>query len=240
MIMRTMSMLACVAILAAVAPSALSQVKDLETEALRTEIAAGKHDDLVGYYHAGTTVISVTREGKQIFAQAGESGAFMELQPKAGGGFTAMEGRAQVTFSKDAAGKVSSFTLRQGTSEQVGRRITAEQAAKIKADLAERIARNQPVAGSEEMLRKHIEGMREGKPVYELMTPSLIAVIKPQAQLGKMRLAQVGAIQKIAFTGVAPNGLDTFRVEYENGSSNYLIGLTSDGKIAALGVQPGQ
>jgi hypothetical protein len=164
----------------------------------------------------------------------------MEISPKSGGGFTAMDGRIQVSFSRDAAGQVASVTLRQGANEQVARKLTEEQARKLKADLAKRIAENQPAPGTEAMLRKHIEGMRAGKPIYDLMTAPLVAAIKPQEEFGRTRLAQVGAIRSIEFRGVTPNGLDSFHVQYENGSSNYTIGLTAEGKIASLGVQPGQ
>ena len=239
--MRLSSILVLLAALAAIPQPTLSQTPDPQLAALQADIAAGKHDEVVGNYQSGAwTVISVTREGKQIFAQIGENSPFMELTPLAGGGYTAANGRAQVTFSKDGAGKVTSLVLKQGNNEQTASRLTDAQAATLKADLAKRIEANQPAAGTEALLRKHIEAMRVGKPIYDAMTQAVAAAVKPQEEYGKTRLAQVGAIRTIEFRGVAPNGLDTFHVQFENGSSEYLIGLTTDGKISSLGVRPNQ
>lgn len=220
---------------------AFAQTVSPETQALEADIAAGKHDSLVGHYQSGSSsILSVTREGKQIFAQMGPDAPYLELTPTANGGFTAMNGRAQVTFAKDAAGKVTALTLRQGTNELTAPRVTDAEVAKIKADLAKRIADNQPAPGAEAMLRKFIEAMRAGTPIYDQMSPPLVTAVKPQAAASTARLAQVGAIKAIEFRGVAPNGLDNFHVQYENGSSDYVIGLMPDGKIGSLGVRPGQ
>jgi hypothetical protein len=151
-----------------------------------------------------------------------------------------MNGRAQVTFAKDANGKVTALTLRQGANEQTAPRITDAEVAKIKADLAKRIADNQPTPGAEAMLRKFIEAMRAGTPIYDQMSAPLVTAVKQQAAASTARLAQVGAIKAIEFRGVAPNGLDNFHVQYENGSSEYIIGLMPDGKIGSLGARPGQ
>lgn len=239
--MRVSPLLLFIAALASVPQAAMSQAPDPQLTALHADIAAGKHDEIVGNYQSGAwTVISITREGKQIFAQVGENSPFMELTPLAGGGYTTMNGRAQVTFPKDGTGKVTSLVLKQGSNEQTASRLTEAQAATLKADLAKRIAANQPAAGTEELLRKHIEGMRAGKPIYDSMTQAVAAAVEPQEEYGKTRLAQVGAIRKIEFRGVAPNGLDTFHVQFENGDSDYLIGLGPDGKINSLGVRPNQ
>jgi hypothetical protein len=235
--MRAMSILVYVTVLAMATPLALAQANDPRIDALHADIAAGKHDEIVGSYQVGFTVLSVTREGKQIFAQAGENAPFMELHPQPKGGYTVMDGRAQVTFSKDAAGRVTALRLKQGSAEQVAQRISEQQAAQIKADIAKRVAENKPAPGVEGMLRKHIEALRAGNPLYDMMSPDLAAAIKAQAQMSQARLAEVGAIQSIEFTGVTANGLDTFLVKYEKGASRYVIGLGGDGKVASMAVR---
>ena len=99
---------------------------------------------------------------------------------------------------------------------------------------------NQLALKTELMLLRHIEGMRIGKPIYDAMTPELVAAVKPYEEIGKSRFAQLGAIRSIVFRGTSPSGVDTYYVTYENGSSEYLIALTADGKIRALVVRPGQ
>src|SRR5262245_34970705 len=77
------------------------------TEELRAAIEAGKFDDLVGSYQMGLyTIVAVTREGKQMFAQTGTSGQFLDMTPLAPDQFSVMDGRGKVTFARDA-GKVT-------------------------------------------------------------------------------------------------------------------------------------
>jgi hypothetical protein len=92
---------------------------------------------------------------------------------------------------------------------------------------------------TEVMLRKHIEAMRAGKPIYEQMTPTVAAAVKPYEESGKTRLVTLGAIRNIEFRGTS-SGVDTYYVQYENGGSEYLIALTDDRKIRALVVRAGQ
>lgn len=87
---------------------------------------------------------------------------------------------------------------------------------------------------SEVLLRQHIEGMRAGKPIYELMNPTIVAAVKPYEEIGRRRFAQLGAIRSIEFRGQHASGADVYLVQYENGASEYLIALNSDGKISAL------
>ena len=93
---------------------------------------------------------------------------------------------------------------------------------------------------TELMLRKHIDGMRSGKPIYEMMTPVLISAVKPYEVSGKARLEQLGAIRNIEFRGTSSSGIDSYYVQYEHGASDYLISLTTEGKISALVVRPEQ
>jgi hypothetical protein len=204
---------------------------------LRNAIAAGKYDDLAGDYQLSAYMtITVTREGKQLFGQAG-GGQYLDLVPEAADHFVIVDAKAKVTFVRDAAGKVTELTLQQGPTTTSARRLTVEEATAIKDALAKRIAENKPTLGMEALLRRHIEAMRTGQPTYDMMSPALAAAIKAQLPTRQSRLAQIGAIRAIEFKGVAPNGLDSFEVTYERGSTQYVIGLGADGKIASLGVQ---
>jgi hypothetical protein len=51
---------------------------------------------------------------------------------------------------------------------------------------------------------------------------------------------RMGALQSVKFTGVGPDGADIYRVKFENGSLEYGIWLSSDGKIESANVRPGQ
>jgi hypothetical protein len=210
------------------------------TEELRAAIEAGKFDDLVGAYQMGLyTIVAVTREGKQMFAQTGTSGQFLDMTPLAPDQFSVMDGRGKVTFARDA-GKVTGFTLKQGTSETPAPRISEDQATALKEALAKRVADQKPAPGTEAAVRQHIEAARAGKPLYDTMVPPLAAAVKAQLPMVQSRLAQLGALKSIEFKGVLPNGLDNYLVTYENGATEYIIGLQPDGKTAALGMRPVQ
>jgi hypothetical protein len=105
---------------------------------------------------------------------------------------------------------------------------------------AERTGESQPTRETEIMLRKHIDAMRIGKPIYQMMTPELVAAVKPYEEIGKKRFAQLGAIRSIEFRGTTSSGVDTYYVQYENGASDYFIALTTEGKIGALVVRSRQ
>ena len=210
------------------------------TEELRTAIEAGKYDDLVGSYRMGVyQIVSVTREGKQMFAQV-SGGQYLDMVPLAVNEFGVLDGRGKVIFAKDAAGKVTGFTLRQGANEQPAARITEEEAAALKAALEKRVAEQKPAPGTEVVLRQHIEAIRAGKPLYDTMAPGLAAAVKAQLPTVQTRMAQVGALKSIEFKSVTPNGLDQYLVTYENGSTEYVIGLLPDGKTGTLGMRPVQ
>jgi hypothetical protein len=93
---------------------------------------------------------------------------------------------------------------------------------------------------TEMMLRRHIEGMRTGTPIYEQMIPAVAEAVRPYEDGGKKRLVELGAIRTIEFRGTSPTGVDTYSVQYDNGASGYEIALTDEGKIRALVVRPGQ
>jgi hypothetical protein len=124
------------------------------------------------------------------------------------------------------------------TSLIIAMPVLAQENSATKA--AAQSAEKQPARETEVMLRKHIEGMRIGKPVYDLMTPTIAAAVQPYEAIGKTRFAQLGAIRSVEFRGMTSEGADTYFVQYENGATDYLIALTDDGKIRALVLRPNQ
>ena len=211
------------------------------TEELRTAISAGKYDDLAGPYQMGLyQIVTVSREGKQMFAQVGADGQFLDMVPLSADLFSVLDGRGKVTFARDSTGKVTGFNLRQGPNDTPAPRITAEQAAALKTALAQRVAEQKPAPGTEAALRQHIEAIGAGKPLYDMMVPTLAAAVKTQLPVVQGRMTQLGAIRTIAFKAVTQNGLDNFVVTYENGPAEYIIGLLPDGKAASLVMRPAQ
>jgi hypothetical protein len=194
-----------------------------------------KYDDYLGDYQMGPyLVVSVTREGNQMFAQAGDQ-PFMELAPESDFKFVVKNiSGIGISFVKDGAGVVTGAIVHQGPNNSPAPRITGAQAQSIRDALAKRIDEQLPFTGSEAALQRHLEGIRSGKPIYDEMTPALATVVRGAAAQGQTLLQQLGAVQSITFKSVVANGADLFEVVYENGATQYGIGMAPDGKISML------
>jgi hypothetical protein len=105
------------------------------------------------------------------------------------------------------------------------------------ADVSNRTVASDSQRETEVLLRKHIDGMRIGKPIYEAMTTNVANAVRGYEQVGKERLEKLGAIRSVEFRGDGSEGTDVYFVQYEHGASEYLIRLASDGKINALVVR---
>ena len=103
--------------------------------------------------------------------------------------------------------------------------------AEIKAKLAARIQSKTPVPGSEAALRRLIDGIHEGTPNYDEMSPGLAELCRRQLPTLQMTARFLGPIQSIEFQGVGSQGWDVYEVRRENGVVKWRIALT-DGVIA--------
>jgi hypothetical protein len=54
----------------------------------------------------------------------------------------------------------------------------------------------------------------------------------------KATFVQLGAVQSMIFKGVGPGGADIYDVNFENGSAEFRIALTTDGKVAGIRFEP--
>jgi hypothetical protein len=98
--------------------------------------------------------------------------------------------------------------------------------------------RNTPVPGSDETLQRHLEGVRNGAPDYDLMTPDIAAELRQKLPQQREILSRLGALHAIVFRGVSASGSDVYGLRFEHGWATWSIGLTDDGRIAALGLSP--
>ena len=194
-----------------------------------------KYDAYIGDYQLGPyMVVSVTREGNQMFAQAGDQ-PFMELAPESDTKFVVKNiSGIGMSFVKDASGVVTGAIVHQGLNNTPAQLITLAQAQEIRDALAKRVDEQVPFPGSEAALVRHLDGIRNGKPIYDQMTPALATVVRGAAAQGQALLLQLGAVQSITFKSVVASGADMFEVVYENGATQYGIGLAPDGKINTL------
>ena len=142
---------------------------------------------------------------------------------------------AQLEFPKDdGSEKPSQLILHQNGRDMPAKRLDeaeTKRAMDAAAAVAKRIKDQTAAPGSEAALRKMIEDMREGKPDYDSMSTGLANATRQQMAQIQPTIIQLGAIQSLTFKGVGPLGPDIYEVKFENGSLEYRIWLSPDGKV---------
>jgi CubicO group peptidase (beta-lactamase class C family) len=152
---------------------------------------------------------------------------------------------AELDFVKDPNGKVTALVLHQNghdvtmarLGDAQGKRIVDEGAAQAAA-AAKRFKDQQAAPGSEAAIRRNISELQAGEPKYDLMSPGLAEATRAQLPGLKTMFANFGAVKSVTFKGVAENGADIYTVEFEHGSTEWHIMMSSDGKIESLNFRP--
>ena len=188
---------------------------------------------------AGPAMV-ITVEGNQLMSKLGNQGAlpyFAESETL----FFAKAVDAQLEFPKDGD-KAGQVTLHQNGRDIVAPRIGDTEAKPIieaAAAAARRFKDQKPAAGSEAALRKLIEGVRSGKPDYDMMSAGLGGATREQLPQMQANIVRLGAVQSVTFTAVGPAGPDIYQVKFENGSQEWRIWLSPDGKVDSANFRPG-
>jgi beta-lactamase regulating signal transducer with metallopeptidase domain len=231
-----------------IAQSAAPVQANLTTPALRpgastpTGLGASELDRYVGQFQmTATTVLTVTREGDQLFSQA-TGHAKLRLIPVREHEFAKELVNAHVTFETGDDGPAAAVVVRgPNTESRRGVRIDAAKASNIGAAFQRRIAevadrfRDQvPLPGGKDALRRTIDDLRRSPPSYALMSPQLAAKLRRQLPELQSMLGGLGALQSLFFRGVGPFGLDIYGGKFANGLAELRIDLASDGTIADL------
>jgi CubicO group peptidase (beta-lactamase class C family) len=198
-------------------------------------------DGYVGGYQLGpNAVLTVTREGDQMYAQL-TGQPKLEIFPKSEREFFLKVVDAQLTFDVGPDGKATQVTLHQNGNNQTAVRLNEGEAKRVleaQAAAAKRFKDQTQSPGTEAALRRNIEELRLGEPKYELMSPGLANVTRQQLPQLKATIAQLGALESVTFKGVGPAGADIYDVTFEHGSTEWRIMLETDGKVASVGFRP--
>jgi len=102
------------------------------------------------------------------------------------------------------------------------------------AALAQRVKEQRPAPRSEAALRRNIEELRRGQPDYSQMSTTLADVTRQQLVALKDMVVKMGAVQSVTFKGVGPGGRDIYEVKFENGLTEWRIGMMADGGLKGL------
>jgi beta-lactamase regulating signal transducer with metallopeptidase domain len=200
---------------------------------------ATRLDRYVGQFQFGVkSILTVTREGDQLFAQS--TGEPKQRLIAIGDGEFVMEsGRMTATFTL-RNGSEAKVELREGGKYQSGVRADATRAAAIESEVRrlraaapERFKNQTPMAGSDMALRRTIEDLR-----YELtgegMSPPLAALLRPKLAMYHRALDALGAVETVSFKGVGRGGFDIYGVKFARGSAEFRIDLAPDGTTEDL------
>ena len=114
-----------------------------------------------------------------------------------------------------------------------------EEATAIQALFQERVAQGQTATpGSQDALRKLIEGVAGGTVDFDALTPEYARTARQGFGFLQARVAALGPIQSMKFGGVDPEGRDFYEVQHENGLLRARIGLDDAGKVDFAMLQP--
>jgi hypothetical protein len=199
----------------------------------------------VGAYQMSPGVYMTIRlSGEQLVSRLTGQGD-VSLFAEADGKFFPKVVPAELDFAKDSSGKVTSLVLHQNGHDTTMNRVGDPEGKRMvdvaaaQADLvAKRFKDQTPASGGEAALRGNIAGLQAGEPKYEMMSAGLAEATRSQLPGLKSIFANFGAVKSVAFKGVAENGADIYRVEFEHGSTEWRIIMSPDGKIESLNFRP--
>ena len=147
----------------------------------------------------------------------------------------------QLSFESDAQGKVTALVQHQGGLERRARRLDDAGVQRLEDALAQRIKSNRPLPGSEAALRHLLDGLRQGKSAYDLMSPraALDFISSPAiAQVGTI-LARLGPVKILSFRGVDATGRDRYIAIFAHGQALLTVAAPSgDGRLDGFGYTP--
>jgi serine-type D-Ala-D-Ala carboxypeptidase/endopeptidase len=163
-------------------------------------------DTYVGSYEVSANfILTVTREDNQLFVR-GTGQPKGAIYPKSAGEFFSKIVDAQFTFQTDAQGKVTALVLHQNGRDLHAPRIEATTARQLEDTVAQRFKDQKANPASEAAIRRQIDELQRREPKFDLFTPELAEIARPQMPHAEEQVANLGALQSMEFKGVGPGG----------------------------------
>jgi beta-lactamase regulating signal transducer with metallopeptidase domain len=194
-------------------------------------------DAYAGHYLFAGALVHVYRDGRRYFSQPPWK-APVEIFPEANGGFFAKAVDVQITFEKDAQGKVTRLVLHQAGQDFPMPRVDEATAKQMQDALSAKMQQKTATPGSEDALRRDVAELAVGKPDYERMSPELAAVTKDMLAGYQRQFQALGTLNALKFMGVDPKGWDVYEADFEHGKVEGHISMMPDGKIAGEVLRP--
>ncbi|MGH8295305.1 MAG: M56 family metallopeptidase [Steroidobacteraceae bacterium] len=198
-------------------------------------------DEYAGYYRfdGSSTFARTYRKGDHYHLQVTGQPS-VEIFPESRTEFFATVVAAQMSFVLGRDGRVTGMVVHQN-----GQLVPFHRASKAEFDtagteLAKRVKDNTPGPGTRGLILTYIEDLEQGRPQhYDTMSPQLAAAAREQAPKARALVRKEGAFQSLAFSRVAPNGLDVYIATFSHGKLLWMISpLSKDGKVTTLFFRP--
>jgi bla regulator protein blaR1 len=196
-------------------------------------------DSYVGEYEfASVTVLEIQRRHDELAAVFPGAPADF-LSAGAADGFRYKDADVTIHFERNSDGRIMGLKFEQNGTVTYAPRVNSARAQAIQGEIAERHRKQVAAPGSEQALRRLIEGIQSGSPNYSEMSPQLAGGTRTMLKSFQSTEQIVGPIQSIEFNGVSSTGWDQYQVTHAHGVANWQIALDDKGIIVGALVQEG-
>lgn len=182
------------------------------------------------YDFAPVTILHIAVRGEHL-AAAFASASPEELVAVGKDQFRFKAVDATLSFSRNAAGQVTSLIMRQNGADTLAPRLDAAQVEVVRRSIESHLQSHQPASGSEAALRGLIDGLRSGAPDYSIMSAQMAGGTRVMLPEFSRALGDLGGIRALDFKGVDRDGWDQFVVQHERGQSSWKIAVDGHGTI---------
>jgi hypothetical protein len=141
-------------------------------------------------------------------------------------------------FDAAAAGKVERLTLRRNGRDHVGVRLEHAIGKALSEAADKRLTEQMPDPRSEAALHRHIVELQSTTPEYDHITAEFADTLRQRLPELTEYVRQLGRLQRVRFRRASAGAVDSYLAVFENGWTEWAIGLASDGRTASLLVQP--
>jgi hypothetical protein len=184
----------------------------------------------------GAFLFVAARDGRLFARVAGQSE--LEIFPESEVRFFMKMLPAQITFHRDASGRVDSLIHHQNGLDIHGQRCDPALAEQAADAVRRRMREKTPLPEGEAVLRQVIAQHQGGVPDFDRMVPPLAALAREQVDMVCDVLRQAGPLKTLSFRGVMPSGSDVYDATFENASMEWGVALLPDGRISGLYFRP--
>ena len=240
---------ACCLLSVAIAAGA-TQIAEPDATVAQQQISvdAATLEKYVGQYQLGPepyNTLTVTLDGTQLNAQIGPAAEptgdepfhlYAETPTKFFYSATkdGPSRKGTLTFAVGENRLATTATVQDDGVIRVAPRLDPAAAEALAQQLAIRVSRQIPQAGSEAALRKML-----GSPDADVLSPELQKSAPIIVSVIHREVTKYGSLQTVEFKGVTDSGSDKYIVTYQNGAQvQCTIGLDANGKVFGFTIQP--